>query len=235
MTALPNLWQTGRMPTAPGIRARNRAAIEAEILTVASRHLAEQGAAALSLRAVARDLDMVSSAIYRYVESRDELLTRLIIAAYDSLGATVETAVARGFADPYEHFRVIARTTRAWAIARPHEYALIYGSPVPGYHAPADRTNTAGNRVQQQLVQVLVELTPSFPAEAPDPQLAADPQFTGAAVGPRLLEGGLIAWTMVLGTISAELFEYFGPDIAPDKDAHFEKALAHAVRAVQTD
>lgn len=221
------------MPTAPGIRARNRAAIEAEIMKVASRHLAEQGAAALSLRAIARDLDMVSSAIYRYVESRDELLTRLIIAAYDSLGAAVESNVAGGFADPHEHFRVIARTTRAWALSRPHEYALIYGSPVPGYHAPADRTNIAGNRVQQQLVAVLVAMSASYPTEPPDPQLMADPQFTGAAVGTTLLERGLIAWTLVLGAISAEIFEYFGPDIAPDKDAYFEKALTHAVLAVQ--
>src|SRR6476620_10193015 len=75
-----------------GIRARNRAAIEEEILEIGWRHLARDGAAALSLRAIARDLGMVSSALYRYVASRDELLTLLIVAAFNSLGDAVEQA-----------------------------------------------------------------------------------------------------------------------------------------------
>lgn len=235
----PFMCHTSLMATAPGIRARNRTAIENEIMRAASRHLAEYGAAGLSLRAIARDLDMVSSAIYRYVESRDELLTRLIIAAYDSLGSDIESAVEKSASSdkggPPEHFKVIARATRSWALSNPHEYALIYGSPVPGYHAPAERTNVAGNRVQQQLVRVLIELAPQFPQAECDPQLAADPSFTGVKLSTDLLERGLIAWTLVLGAISAEVFEHFGPDIAPDKAAYFERTLGHAVLAVQPD
>lgn len=96
--------------TARGIRARNRAALEAKIL-VARRHLAAQGAAALSL-AIARELGMASSALYRYVSSRDELLTLLIIEAYDSLNDAVDASVA-DVADPLERFRVMGRATRA--------------------------------------------------------------------------------------------------------------------------
>ena len=73
------------MSSVAGIRARNRAAIEGEILRVGREHLASHGAAGLSLRAVARDLGMASSAVYRYVASRDELLTRLIVTAYDAM------------------------------------------------------------------------------------------------------------------------------------------------------
>ena len=79
---------------ADGIRARNRAGIEAELRAAAGRQLAEVGAAALSLRAVARELGMVPSALFRYVSGRDELLTVLIIDAYDDLGSYVEAAEA---------------------------------------------------------------------------------------------------------------------------------------------
>src|SRR6478735_9140520 len=93
---LPLLSRAEEQPAAAGPplgkRARNRLAVEADILRVARRHLASEGAAALSLRAVARDLGMVSSGIYRYVESRDELLTRLIIDSYWSLAAAVRAA-----------------------------------------------------------------------------------------------------------------------------------------------
>jgi AcrR family transcriptional regulator len=75
-------------------RERARAEITREITEAARRHLAIDGAAALSLRAIARDLGMASSAVYRYVASRDDLLTRLIIEAYDSLGAAAEKAEA---------------------------------------------------------------------------------------------------------------------------------------------
>ena len=81
--------------TAPdaGVRARARAEVRASILAAAARRVATDGAIDLSLRAVARDVGMVSSAVYRYFASRDELLTALIIEAYDSLGEHVETHV----------------------------------------------------------------------------------------------------------------------------------------------
>lgn len=75
-------------------RERARTEITREILQTGREHLARDGAAALSLRAVARDLGMASSAVYRYVPNRDALLTMLIIAAYDSLGEAVEKAEA---------------------------------------------------------------------------------------------------------------------------------------------
>src|SRR6266542_2658703 len=124
--------------TAPSIRARVRAEMTEEIKAVARRHLAADGAN-LSLRAVARDLGMVSSALYRYFASRDDLLPALILDAYDSLGDAVEradAAVDRG--DVLGRWLAACRAVRAWALANPHQYALIYGSPVPGYRAPQD-------------------------------------------------------------------------------------------------
>lgn len=124
-----------------GKRVRNRLAVEAQILVVARQHLATEGAAALSLRAVARDLGMVSSGIYRYVESRDELLTRLIVDSYTSLAAAVRRAHdAVPGDDLIGRWHALGHAMRDWALAHPHDFALLYGSPVPDYEAPADRT-----------------------------------------------------------------------------------------------
>ena len=112
-----------------GRRARNRIAVEADILRVARAHLATSGAAALSLRAVARDLGMVSSGIYRYVESRDELLTRLIVDGYTSLAAAVTTA--HDAVDPADlggRWDAVAHALRAWALEHPHDFATLLGA-----------------------------------------------------------------------------------------------------------
>src|SRR4051794_31580440 len=113
--------------------ARERARVELtnEIKQEARRQLAEQGAAALSLRAVARELGMVSSALYRYFPSRDDLLTALITDAYDSVGAAAEAALESSTAQGATHFarwQAVCRAVRSWALAHPHEYALVYGS-----------------------------------------------------------------------------------------------------------
>src|SRR5215212_10452622 len=127
---------------APGVRARVRAELTREIAEVARQHLASDGAAALSLRAVARELGMASSAVYRYFPSRDDLLTRLIIDGYDDLGAEAEGADDPA-APPLERWLSVCRAVRTWALAHPHEYALLYGSPVPGYRAPTDTVPAA--------------------------------------------------------------------------------------------
>src|SRR5258707_11639590 len=122
----------------PGLRARVRAQMVEEIKAAARRHLAADGAN-LSLRAVARDLNMVSSAVYRYFASRDELLTALIIDGYNSMveaAERVEAAVPRR--DLTGRFMAACHGVRDWGLRHPAEYALLYGSPVPGYAAPDD-------------------------------------------------------------------------------------------------
>ena len=118
-------------------RERVRAELIREITEIARRQLATDGAAGLSLRAVARELGMVSSAIYRYFPSRDDLLTTLIIDGYNAVGTAVEKADAALPAEDYAgRWLAACRAVREWALAHPHEYALVYGSPVPGYQAP---------------------------------------------------------------------------------------------------
>src|SRR5262245_64199601 len=110
--------------------ARDRARMELteEIKRVGRRHLTEHGAAGLSLRAVAREVGMVSSAVYRYFPSRDDLLTALIVDAYQALGdaaTSAERHVPRH--DLIGRWMATARAVRWWALEHPHEYALIFG------------------------------------------------------------------------------------------------------------
>lgn len=231
-------------PSPPrGIRAQRRATIEAEILRVARQHLGTYGAAALSLRAIARDLGMVSSGIYRYVESRDELLTRLIVHAYTSLAGAVEAEHAR--ADQQAHddldgrWRAIGRGLRAWALAHPHDFALLYGSPVPDYHAPAERTSGPGTAVQALLIHLAADAGAAGRlARAAYPEGASratrtmleDPMFTGLPLTAETLFTGLAAWTLLLGTVTSEVFEQLGADTLADPELYFDVMLETAGR-----
>src|SRR5580693_5245314 len=139
-------------------RERARAELTREIKDEARRQLATAGADGLSLRAVARSLGMVSSALYRYFPSRDDLLTALITDAYNSMGAAVEQAIADVDAGSGGGARGqwtgACRRVRGWAREHPHEYALIYGSPVPGYRAPETTIGPAA-RVPLAFVGIL--------------------------------------------------------------------------------
>src|SRR6476619_476241 len=199
---LRSLLSTGHHPGMPTARDRVRAELTDEITDAARRQLAEVGAAALSLRAVAREVGMVSSAVYRYFPSRDDLLTRLIIDGYDDLGAAAEAADVPA-APPIERWLAVCRAVRAWALAHPHEYALLYGSPVPGYQAPED-TVPAASRVGVVLGRILADAAHSgaLPAASGerDPGLVSDEAV--AVLGgehPSLDEGvrvrALLAWS----------------------------------------
>jgi len=218
--------------------ARDRARIELteEIKTVARRHLSEQGAAALSLRAVAREVGMVSSAVYRYFPSRDDLLTALIIDAYDAVGERVEAAeresrsravTARALA--------VCEAVHAWALANAHEYALIYGSPVPGYAAP-EATIVPASRVPLVLLRLLadgIESGEIAPGEAPAMTRTIRADFAqlrrtaAPAVPDAVLSRGLALWAQVLGAINLEMFGHLH-NVIHDYDAFFTMQMRGA-------
>ncbi|MDQ1249807.1 MAG: hypothetical protein QG597_4183 [Actinomycetota bacterium] len=123
-----------------------RAQTTAEILGVARAHLAAEGAGSLSLRAIARDLDMGVASLYRYFPSRDDLLTALLVEVFSAQADAVARAVDE-VADPAEALRAGLAEYRRWALAHPPEFALAYGTPVPGYVAPSERTTAVAVRV----------------------------------------------------------------------------------------
>jgi AcrR family transcriptional regulator len=196
-------------------RGQRRVDVTDQIMDAARRQLGEVGAAGLSLRSVAREIGMVSSAVYRYVASRDDLLTRLIIEAYDSVGSAAEDA-ARDHADStdLERWVATASTVRSWALEHPHQYLLLYGSPVPGYAAPDD-TVGPGTRVTFALVSVLRDaadggrLRPASTPAVVDRVLADDLRRLAGVVEiaapDRAVLAFLVAWTQLFGLISFEL------------------------------
>lgn len=145
------------MPTATpsGRRARLRNQTTAQILTTAREHLAAHGAAGLSLRAIARDLDMGVSSLYRYYPCRDELLTILLVEAFTAQAEAVEAATASAPSGPRERLSAGLHAYRTWSLTHPTEFALAYGAPVPGYQAPGEKTIAAGARVGDLLVAQL--------------------------------------------------------------------------------
>lgn len=205
-------------PSRPaGARARAHAEVRAAILATAGEHLAVDGAGGLSLRAVARDLGMVSSAVYRYFTSRDELLTALIVEAYDSLGATTEAAVdATAGRPPGQRWVAAALAIRDWAMARPHDYALLYGTPVPGYAAPDD-TVVPGTRVSRALVRIVRDAARAGHLGPPSGTVGVSETTSESfvwlraeldldGVGDDTILALLLAWTQLFGLLTFELF-----------------------------
>lgn len=213
----------------PGSRERRRSQVTAALLAAAKKELAQVGAAGLSVRAVAREMDMAPSALFRYISGRDELLTLLIVDAYDDLGdhvTQVEAAVPR--ADLRGRWRALATAFRQWSVAHPHEYALLYGSPVPDFHARGEDTNRAGQRVTDLLAALGREAPRTVaPLDIPDPPDLTD--FVGASgaegLDSELVTRGVAAWTSLLGAVSAEVFEHLGADLPYEKTV-FAAAVA---------
>lgn len=225
-----------------GARARARAEVRSAILATAAEHLATDGAADLSLRAVARDVGMVSSAIYRYFPSRNALLTALIIDAYDRLGDATEASVAASATSAPAHRWVdAAMAIRAWAIDHREDYALLYGTPVPGYAAPDD-TVAPGTRVTRALVSIVADA-------AREGRLPASRDVTGLSVGVANRDAfealrseldldapdgvvlwAIAAWTQLFGLLTFELFGQTRGLVADDEALFRDTTHAMAAR-----
>ncbi|MFJ6795336.1 TetR/AcrR family transcriptional regulator [Streptomyces sp. NPDC091268] len=227
------------MSTMRGARERARIEVTAAIKDEARRMLGAEGAAKLSLRAVARELGMVSSALYRYFPSRDDLLTALIVDAYDSIGAAAEQADARAVAPgggPRARWMAVCGAVREWALEHPHEYALIYGSPVPGYSAPQDTVGPA-SRVANTLIGILRAAyegrglaLPPLPAALRPEAVRMTADFA-RGLPPEVTAALVASWAQLVGLVSFELFGQFNR-VVEDREAFFAHAadqLAHAV------
>lgn len=226
-------------------RERARADVIDQVVRAARRQLTTEGAGALSLRAVARELGMASSAIYRYVPSRDALLTLLIIAAYDDLGAHVEDAARTPRrSDLPRRWGQICRSTRRWALAHPSQWALLYGSPVPGYAAPQD-TITPATRVPSLLTALLgdgvrrgavderslLPVSPRLRSALAPARVFARELDAGPDLPDELLLRGLAAWESVVGAVSYEVFGHRVGSVADD-EVFFEEVVRRVGRWV---
>ncbi|GAA1988415.1 TetR/AcrR family transcriptional regulator [Amycolatopsis minnesotensis] len=204
-------------------RERYRTQLRAEIKEHAWEQIATAGASALSLKAIAKQLGMSGPALYRYYASRDDLITELIRDAYRSLA----DALAAGAEDG--GLAGLGHALRGWALAEPHRYHLLYGTPVPGYHAPQD---TAA--ITSQIMGTLLD------ACRPHAKNAPDTAFDEHLAGHRLIDGeqdataatvhrALSVWTRLHGVLSLELAGHFtGMDFDPVRlyEAELDSLLA---------
>jgi AcrR family transcriptional regulator len=213
-------------------RAQARLETIEQIKQIAREHLAVDGPN-LSLRAVARDLGVVSSAVYRYFASRDELLTALIIDGYTAMADAIEEAeatVARR--DLSGRWFAVGRAAREWALENQHEYALLYGSPVPGYAAPEDTIEPASRPVivamgilRDGVARGVVETPSDRLPRAVRADLEAIRSTPGFEDVPtNLLARGMSMWALLFGTISFELFGRL-TNAVTDYDAYFDHQL----------
>ncbi|WP_329192376.1 MULTISPECIES: TetR/AcrR family transcriptional regulator [unclassified Streptomyces] len=212
-------------------RERYRQQVREEVKEKAWQQIAGSGASALSLNAIAKQMGMSGPALYRYFANRDELITELIRDAYRSLadaftGVLGSTEGAGGGPD----LAALARALRRWALEHPHRYFLVYGTPVPGYHAPQDITTIAS-----EMMSVLLDACaaagpqpdPAPPARAFEDHLAAGHrEWAGdhPDAPPSNLRLALAFWTRLHGALSLELAGHF-TGMGLDPDLLFESEL----------
>jgi AcrR family transcriptional regulator len=185
-------------------RERYRAQVRTEIKTHAWRQIATAGASALSLNAIAKQMGMSGPALYRYFANRDELITALITDAYRSLADTFRRA-ARSGAD----LGALASALRAWALDDPQRYFLVYGTPIPGYHAPDDVT-----RIASEIMTILLDACAALPTDRPgtpfETHLEEHRQWAAGHPAPSVaLHRALTFWTRLHGVLSLELAGHF--------------------------
>ncbi|HMS76014.1 TetR/AcrR family transcriptional regulator [Gordonia sp. (in: high G+C Gram-positive bacteria)] len=215
--------------------------MEQHIRALGRSHLRTHGAAGLSLRAIARELGVVSSAVYRYVPSRDDLLTMLLVEGYADLADAVDTAVAQaGGDDPEARLLAAATTVRRWAVDDPARWALLYGSPVPGYAAPAEQTVVPGTRVVATLLRELADaharglVRDDLPdcAAAISADLSAIRDEFGLALPDPVIAAGSTVWAALIGAVSLEVFGQYGTGTFRHPEMLFEAQVRLAMSRI---
>jgi AcrR family transcriptional regulator len=220
-----------------GKREETRQRIEGQIVELGRRQLATVGAAGVSVRAIARDLGMVSSAVYRYVASRDALLTLLLIDAYSDLADTVGQARAGTDSGWRADVATIAHALRQWALDQPADWALLYGSPVPGYRAPAELTTGPGTRVIGMLFDAVatgvatgdIALTEHHVAQPMSTDLVRVRDEFGFPGDDALVIRCTAVWALLVGAVSLEVFGQYGTDTFTDTGVLFDEQIRIAL------
>jgi len=188
--------------------------LQEAIKETAWKQIAEFGAPALSLRAIARELKITAPAIYNYFPDRDELVTALIIDAYKSFGDSqlaARDAIAEE--DLIERFRAIGIAYRNWAHTHPQRYQLIFGTPIPGYKGPQERIFPSSARSISALFSVVESIraagklnVTSTPAVKEEYKTYYEMWTAGFSdIQPQSMYAAMIIWARVHGIVSLEI------------------------------
>ena len=178
---------------------------------------------------------MVPSAVYRYFPNRDALLTALIVDAYLALADAAEIVDQPGRLPPLDRWLAVTAGVRRWAHAHRQEWALLYGSPVPGYRGSPE-TTAASLRVTRVLCQIFVDAGPQpghLPPAGPALRDAVAPIEQDLLPGfePEVVAAALMAWTQLFGMVTLELFGHY-VGATTDFDVVFDHSMRVAAGLV---
>lgn len=219
---------------APSRRERVREATREEIKALAREQMATSGTAALALNAIARAMGMVPSALYRYYPDRNALITALILDAFASLASALQSADA----GPSYGARMLsaARVYRCWALANPVDFQLVFGNPIPEYHAPPEQTAPAMQRVFGVFLDIINEAHAAGvlrPVPAFRPALLAPcaPNDPFSVYPPPVMYSGLTGWAAMHGVVALELFGHMRHSVA-DPAAFYDGHIRDYIAAI---
>ncbi|MEU4802027.1 TetR/AcrR family transcriptional regulator [Actinosynnema sp. NPDC023587] len=195
-------------------RERYREETRGEAKRIALEQLAELGVEGVSVNAIAKRMGITGPALYRYFKNREDLLTELIRDAWRDLAEAVEDAAEQSAGrPPDERVHEFGRAFRDWAIGRPHRYLLLFGTPLPGYHAPPD-TVALAHRTMSAFIGVLTAARTAGTTDRStlDEQLVDWARSRGEGeVDPAVLLTAVRAFTRLHGVLSLEVSGQFGP------------------------
>ncbi|MFF7282312.1 TetR/AcrR family transcriptional regulator [Streptomyces griseorubiginosus] len=217
----------------PSRRERLRAEAAQEIKTIALKHMAENGTAAVSLRAIAREMGMTAGAIYSYYDTRDDLITALIADVYNSLAQALEEAVAAASEGPVAQVMAYGQAYRSWAVANPQEFRLVYGDPAPDYQVPpCGPAAEAEHRACTALTGVVVTAWPwaqrlhadeHYTWDDYDPEFIKTVRSAFPDLHPAAVALAMRLWGRLHGLVSLEIYGHLRPQVQdPAKLYHAE-------------
>lgn len=217
--------------------ARHQQITAADIRQTARRQMESLGTAGLTLRGIARELDVTAPAIYNYYPSLADLITALIVDAFVACAEALESA--ESCAEAYgARLAGVMRAYRAWALANRMDFQLIYGNPIPGYSAPPEITVPAATRAAAPFTRPIGEaMLFGVLAVRPVESAAIQAQLT-ALVGmlqlpipPEALYYGTLAWSRSHGAIMLEIHGHLLPVIG-DGAAYLETEIERTLNDI---
>jgi Tetracyclin repressor-like, C-terminal domain len=132
-----------------------------------------------------------------------------VIDAYHDLADALTAATSHvPGQDPRGRLEALARAYRSWALAQPHRYRLLFGPPLPGYDAHAQRLIDAAQKAMNLLLDILGAAGDSAAIPPPQPlasQLAAWAQPRHPGIDPATALRAVLVWSRLHGIVSLEI------------------------------
>ncbi|MBI1256646.1 MAG: TetR family transcriptional regulator [Chloroflexi bacterium] len=226
----------------PNARQQQRDDMTEAIKSAARQQMTDEGTASISLRAIARILDITAPALYRYFTNRDDLITDLIVDAFNALADALVAADATQAREDYgARLITVLMAYRQWAIDHPTDFKLIYGNPIPGYNAPREVTVAAASRPFYQVIEIVAAahadgiLQPA--PEALDLPASIEAHLNGLSEQDGyqqpsfILYITVVGWSRIHGMIMLELFDNTQPVIG-DTEAFYRHEITEFCKSM---